>query len=150
MPAEHTFMVHFVDGKTGGSTIACHSMSSEFFKLIGDVVPLIAEARDRHKVMRNDKSPKNNYWKQMTKEASKYGIHTPEYLSMNCANLPQRDKEYADMLNQTVRDVNFTDRLKHSMLKARNSVVKSVKQFFERDIGEKEVKAEDKITDDRE
>ena len=135
LPAKDTFMFHHVDGITGKSIIACHSINPDIFKLIGEAAPLIRESREQQKVIEGDRaSAANNYWRKKSTEALRYGISTIPYLSSKNIILPERHDEYLKVLAKSAGSIEFTNLIKNAMVNAKKSIIYKVKSFFERNI----------------
>lgn len=132
LPAEDTFMFHFVDDMTGTSIISCHSCDSNFFKSITEAIPLIKNARNKHEVT-NEGIVSNNYWEKVSTEAKNYNMLPIEYISLKHTTLPERNDEYQQILTSSVKDNTFTSLLKRAMIKDANkriSTIQRVKSFF--------------------
>lgn len=134
-------MVHCITKEDGTAIIVCNSMSTDIFKKIENAVPLISQTKEQHRVIESEGAPKGSYWAKATQNASRYGISTMDYLGMEKLGLPERDKEYGDMLAQTTGNISFTNLIKHSMIKVSSEAVKTVKGFFEK------VRTPEKVTE---
>lgn len=132
LPAEDTFMFHYVDGETGESIISCHSMHPNMFNLIGKVAPLVRRTIEEKKcIVDNSIYGKNNYWNKSERNALQHGIPTIAYLSLNDF-LPERNAEYTKMLTKSSRITEkITDFIKKSIITAKKSTICEVKKFFD-------------------
>lgn len=133
LPAKDTFMFHFVDGMTGKSIIACHSINPNIFKLIGKAAPLMRESREQQKAIEGDRVFKtNSYWREKSNEALRYGMSTISYLSWKNTLLPERNDEYLKLLAKSAGSIEFTSLIKNAMVNAKKSIICKAKSFFER------------------
>ena len=125
-------MFHYVDAKTGESTITCHSSDPNLFKYISKATPALKVAKEQHQVIEKEDSEADNYWEKISKNAAKEVMASISYLSVKFTDLPDRQQEVIELKNSK-----FTNTIKQAMIsntQRRLPIIRRMQNFFSKHI----------------